>query len=240
MFTFVKIIFIIMQKYVIIAAGGIGSRMQHELPKQFILVHMKPVICYTIEKFIQAFEDIQIIITVPEHYMETARSIVEQYFPTNKINIVIGGSARYHSIQNGLSSIDSQDGIVFIHDAARCLVSVQLIHNCYNATLTNGNAIPCTIPTDSLRIIDTVNSRILNRNKVRHIQTPQTFYVKDIKKGFEKDYDESFTDEASVMESIGVEINLIEGDVQNIKLTTPFDLDFVHFLIGKIANEVPT
>ncbi len=228
-----------MQKYVIIAAGGMGSRMHNELPKQFILIHMKPVICYTIEKFIQAFEDIEIIITVPENFLELANVIVQQYFPNEEIKIVIGGITRFHSVKHGLNAISEQDGIVFIHDAARCLISKELIKHCYDQTIKNGNAIPCITPSDSLRIIEEDHSIILNRNLVRSMQTPQTFFVKDIKKVFEQEYKESFTDEASVLANTGIKINLINGDPQNIKLTTPFDLDIASYIIGKSLDKEP-
>jgi 2-C-methyl-D-erythritol 4-phosphate cytidylyltransferase len=226
-----------MQKYVIIAAGGVGSRMQLELPKQFILIHMKPVICYTIEKFVEAFADIEVIITVPENYMELTKAITQQYFPNVKIKIVVGGSTRFHSVKNGLNAIQNDDGIVFIHDAARCLITKELINHCYVHTVKNGNAIPCITPTDSLRIIDEDNSIILNRNLVRCMQTPQTFFVQGIKKGFEQEYKESFTDEASVLENIGIKLNLIQGDAQNIKLTSPFDLAIATYIIGKYLEK---
>ena len=150
----------------------------------------------------------------------------------NEITITTGGETRFHSVKSGLQFVQ-HPSIVFVHDGVRCLVSEKLIHNCYEETLKKGNAIPAIKPSDSLRLEISDGNKILDRNKVYIIQTPQTFASEILTKAFEQDYDESFTDEASVVEKMGVKINLIEGEKNNFKITQPVDLIIAENILSK-------
>ena len=220
-----------MQKYVIIAAGGVGTRMQSTIPKQFLLVHSKPVLYYTILQFVNAYTDITIILAVPKNYIESVKELVTNYFASIEIQIVEGGATRYQSVSNALQQINIDDAVIFVHDAARCMVSVALIQHCYEQTLVNGNAIPCITPTDSVRLVEVNENKYVDRNVIKLIQTPQTFMAADLKEAFALTYKASFTDEASVAENAGITINLVQGEVNNIKITTPIDLQLASLLL---------
>jgi 2-C-methyl-D-erythritol 4-phosphate cytidylyltransferase len=220
-----------MQKYVVIAAGGSGLRMQTHTPKQFLVLGKQPIICHTIQRFLAAFPDVHIILSVPANYLDEVKDMMVLYFPNCNYTLVLGGATRFHSVQNGIQSITVDNAIVFVQDAARCLLSTTLIEACYAATIKEGNAIPCILPKDSLRIVNQDTNSILNRNLVRVIQTPQTFYLTDLRKAFQQTYNELFTDEASVMEHIGIPIHLIPGEENNIKITTPIDLKIAEWLL---------
>jgi 2-C-methyl-D-erythritol 4-phosphate cytidylyltransferase len=211
-----------MQKYAIIVAGGTGSRMGGELPKQFMLLKGKPVLWYTLNAFIEAYEDMQIILVLPEAHREKGNAIAKE-FPFNRIRTTIGGATRFHSVKNGLMMVDTHS-IVFVHDAVRCLVDPNLIRHCCEITIEKGNAVPAIAASDTIRIQTESGNEIIDRNKVRIIQTPQTFFSNVIKEAYNQPYHDSFTDEAGVVEKLGVKINLVEGENTNIKITTPIDL----------------
>jgi 2-C-methyl-D-erythritol 4-phosphate cytidylyltransferase len=212
-----------MKKYAVIVAGGTGLRMGSALPKQFMLLQGKPVLWHTLTAFLTAFNDVQIILVLPEQYIETGHSIINTTTDPNRIQITAGGETRFQSVKNGLQRIEKKS-IVFVHDGVRCLVTPALIKHCYETAAEKGNAVPATTAIDSIRIEkDNINS-VVDRAHVRIIQTPQTFLSEVLLKGFEQAYDASFTDEAMVVEKTGVKINLVEGEVSNIKITTPIDL----------------
>jgi 2-C-methyl-D-erythritol 4-phosphate cytidylyltransferase len=221
-----------LKKFAVIVAAGNGLRMNSNVPKQFLLVNGKAVLWYTLNTFLRAYDDMQIILVLHEEYIETGKTIVHSLNAENRIVITIGGETRFHSVKNGLQFV-KYPSIVFVHDGVRCLVSEKLIHACYEETMKNGNAIPAIKSIDSLRMITNDGNKILDRNKVHIIQTPQTFSGEIIIKAFEKDYEGSFTDEATVVESAGVKINLIEGDTNNIKITQPADLVIAEKILDK-------
>ena len=212
-----------MRKYAVVVAGGSGLRMGTQIPKQFLPLRGKPVLWYTLTTFLEAFEDLEIILVLPKAHMETGLEILRSTSHPNRIWITEGGNTRFHSVRNGLSHIQP-NSIVFVHDGVRCLLTTDLIHRCYKMAQERGNAIPATISSDSVRLITIGGNQPIDRNKVRLIQTPQTFYSDLIKAAFEQEYEESFTDEASVVEKLGVKIHLVEGDVTNIKITRPLDI----------------
>jgi 2-C-methyl-D-erythritol 4-phosphate cytidylyltransferase len=222
-----------MEKLVLIAAGGTGTRMQSSIPKQFLLLYDKPILYYTIRQFLAAFADIQIVLCVPEQYKAMAAELMHHYFSTVPYRIVAGGHTRFHTVQNGIASITSEQAVVFVQDAARCLVSVDLIRKSYYQTLEKGNAIPVILPTDSMRTMEGEQSIVINRNQIRLMQTPQTFFLHDLKAAFLQTYQEIFTDEATVIENLGKPLFFIEGEIQNIKITTPFDLEIASLVLGK-------
>lgn len=217
-------------KYAIIVAGGSGTRMLSQIPKQFLDLNGKPVICYSIESFLSVFPDIQIIVVLPKDYIEHGKSVLANIQSTQPILYVEGGQSRFHSVKNGLMSVQNR-GIVFIHDAVRPCISIDLLQRLYLKAELNGNAIPCIDLKDSLRKVDFTKNRAVDRSKYKIIQTPQVFNVELIKQAFEQEYHEQFTDEATVLEGLGLEINLIEGDEANIKITKPIDLTLMSFLL---------
>lgn len=221
-----------MKKYAVIVAGGSGLRMKTALPKQFLPLMGKPVLFYTISAFLDAYSDVEIILVLPESHIETGEEIVAQTIDPSRIKIISGGETRFHSVKNGLEYV-RQHSIVFVHDGVRCLVSSELIRRCYETALDKGNAIPAITAVDTIRIETFSGNQQIDRNKVRIIQTPQTFFSEIIKAAFEQDYVDSFTDEASVVEKLGVKINLIEGDETNIKITRPVDI----WIAEKIIEE---
>lgn len=212
-----------MKKYAVIVAGGSGVRMGGAIPKQYLLLHGKPVLGYSIEKFIDAFRDVEIVLVVASDYEDTARKLISDTDYAAQVRITTGGQTRFHSVKNGLQNID-QPSIVFIHDAVRCLLSTDLIHRCYDTALLHGNAIPAIMAVDSVRVNTNHGNASVPRSDVRLIQTPQTFQSGIIMAAFEQDYDAAFTDEATLVERLGIKINLVEGESTNIKLTNPVDL----------------
>jgi 2-C-methyl-D-erythritol 4-phosphate cytidylyltransferase len=212
-----------MKKYAVIVAGGMGLRMGSPMPKQFLPLRNKPVILHTIETFLRAFPDLQIIVVAGKDYLALTENIIQSGPDTARIQIVTGGDTRYHSVKNGLSKVPPET-IVFVHDAVRCLVSEKLIHTCYEQALEKGNAIPAVTATDSIRIERNGKNEMIDRAMVKLIQTPQTFRSDLIKNAFEAPYMEAFTDEASVLEHTGATINLVAGEPANIKITTPIDM----------------
>jgi 2-C-methyl-D-erythritol 4-phosphate cytidylyltransferase len=219
-----------MKKIALIVAGGTGSRMNNELPKQFLLLKNKPVLYYTLKAFLEAYTDLEIILVLPEEHTGKGQKIIDRYFDHSRLRICAGGRTRFHSVQNGLALIH-EESIVFVHDGVRCLITGNLIKKCYDAAVESGTAIPVVECTDSVRMITDSGSEMLNRSKLRLVQTPQAFHSKILLPAFEIDYKDTFTDEASVVEAFGLTVNLIEGEVNNIKITTPGDLVLAESLL---------
>ncbi len=212
-----------MKKFAVIVAGGAGTRMGTAIPKQFLELQGKPVLWYTLNSFLQAFDDLEIILVLPENHLQNGLQLIQSTIDPHRIGVTAGGETRFHSVKNGLSHIQ-QHSIVFVHDGVRCLVSTNLIRRCYQYALEYGNAIPAIAAVDTIRIETPAGNNLVDRNKVRIIQTPQTFYSDILKAAFEQEYDDRFTDEASVVEQLGVRIHLIEGEATNIKITRPIDI----------------
>ncbi len=219
-----------MKKFAVIVAGGMGSRMNHTVPKQFLLLNGKPVLYYTIKAFLQAYADLQIILVLPEAHVSAGQEIIDAFFDYERIQITVGGRTRFHSVQNGLAMINDES-IIFVHDAVRCLVTEDLIHRCYEAALDQGSAIPVVDSRDSLRMITDEGNEALERSRIKLVQTPQTFHSKILLPAFKIDYKEKFTDEATVVESFGLKVQLIAGEENNLKITSPVDLLIAERLI---------
>lgn len=202
------------------------------VPKQFLDLRGRPVLWYTIAAFQEAFDDLEIILVLPEQHLDAGRTIIGKTPSPSRVRMTVGGETRFHSVKNGLIPIQ-QHSIVFVHDGVRCLVSPELIRRCYQGALEKGNAIPAVGAVDSIRIETPLGNEPVDRTKVRIIQTPQTFYSDILKAAYEQDYDDGFTDEASVVERIGVKIHLVEGESANIKITRPVDIT----LAEKILEE---
>jgi len=212
-----------MKKYAVIVAGGSGKRMGNIIPKQFLLLKGKAILWYTLDTFLRAYHDIQIILVLPDNHIKKGNAIIASFNESNNIKIVAGGDTRFHSVQRGLKEVN-EDSIVFVHDAVRCLVSVPLIHRCYKNAMENGNAIPAVVATDSIRILNNSGNYVADRAQVRIIQTPQTFLSNIILPAFDCEYSDAFTDEATVVEANGTKVFLTEGEYDNIKITRPIDM----------------
>jgi len=213
-----------MKKYAVIVAGGSGQRMGAGIPKQFLLLQGKPLLWHTVNTFLQSFEDMQLVLVLPSAHLAEGESI-KQLFPgdARRISVTEGGATRFQSVQNGLGKVN-EPSIIFVHDGVRCLVTAQLIRNCYAQALEKGSAIPAVTATDSIRVVHANGHAVADRNKIRIIQTPQTFQSALLLPAFAQTYQEAFTDEATVVESFGKEVLLIEGEYENIKITRPADL----------------
>lgn len=219
-----------MKKYVVIVAGGSGTRMGSELPKQFLLIHDKPILWYTLHAFLKSYKDIHIILVLPSEYYDTGRAICDEINSLHPIQTIVGGATRFHSVQNGLALIRDQS-VIFVHDGVRCLLTPSLVHLCYEEALLFGSAIPCIDSKDSIRIMSDSGHRAIKRTEVKMVQTPQTFLSDIILSAYQVVYQEGFTDDASVAEAAGHSVHLVEGEEDNIKITTPLDLAIAEELL---------
>lgn len=218
------------KNYALIVAGGSGSRMNATVPKQFLLLNDKPVLMHTIERFHEYDNAIEIIVVLPEAQFPLWENLCHEYKFSIRHQLVAGGSVRFESVKNGLMKIDN-DGIVAIHDGVRPLVSFETIGRCFEVARLKGNAIPVMPVIESLRMIDGENSKAVDRSSFVTIQTPQVFSVSEIKAAYNQPFSEVFTDDASVLEAAGSAINLVHGNIENIKITHPADLIFAGMLI---------
>lgn len=220
-----------MNKVAVIVAGGSGTRMGSDLPKQFLKINNKPLLFYTLEVFLRAYNDLKIILVVPDAYIEMAREIIDAYFDETRIVITVGGPTRFESVKKGLQLVE-EESVVFVHDAVRCLVTTALIQRCYEKALETGSAIPVISCSDSTRLITEEGSEPLEREKLMLVQTPQAFHSKILLPAYQIDYKERFTDEATVVEAFGMKVSLVDGDRNNIKVTHPLDLAIAERLLS--------
>ena len=213
------------KRYAIIVAGGSGKRFGSEMPKQFLPLDGKAVLVRTIEKFDQAGAAIVVVLPA-EHQQMWIDMCKEGNFPVTH-TIATGGHTRFESVKNGIAAIENlTDGdLVAVHDGVRPLASVELINRCYDTAQATGSAIPVVNPSDSIRqVLDDGTSRQLLRSSLRAVQTPQTFRAELLKGAYDVEESPLFTDDASVVESAGHLVTLVEGEVTNIKITTPIDM----------------
>ncbi|MFN6387291.1 MAG: 2-C-methyl-D-erythritol 4-phosphate cytidylyltransferase [Bacteroidota bacterium] len=211
-----------MKKTAVIVAGGSGVRMGTDVPKQFLHLKGKPIIWHTVQQFFYAYYDIQIVLVLPASYVQEATTYFEPAQLAH-IQFVEGGATRFESVKNGLQKV-TEPSIIFVHDGVRCLVSSDLIRNCYEQALVYGSAIPAVTATDSIRLVSGETQQVVDRTLVKIIQTPQTFLSNVLLPAFEQPYQASFTDEATVVEAAGHTVRLIEGEYSNLKITRPQDL----------------
>lgn len=222
-----------MHKYAIIVAGGKGERMGESIPKQFLTLNGKPILMHTIEKFLSTFPEIKIIIALPENQFDYWEELCVKYqFVNIPHHLVKGGQTRFQSVKNALGIIKNE-GIVGIHDGVRPLVSEAVISSCYRAAETHGNAIPVVELADSLRFVSKQEgtNKAVPRSCYKIVQTPQCFKSELILRAYEQEENASFTDDASVLEKIGETIHLVEGNRDNVKITTKEDLVYAEALI---------
>lgn len=221
-----------MKKYAIIVAGGKGQRMGTDTPKQFLLLKGKPVLMHTIEAFSDADKTIELILVLPKEHINTWEELCRIHQFKIRHKIVAGGAQRMDSVKNGLKEIDVPDALVAIHDGVRPLIDSRIIIESFTVALSKGNAVAAVKSKDSLRQETNRGNKAVNRDEFYLIQTPQTFQKKLITEAYHNCSGTGFTDDASVFESTGKTVNLIQGDYRNIKITTPEDLIMAEALLG--------
>ena len=211
--------------YVIIVAGGKGLRMGSDIPKQFLPIGGKPVLMRTLERFREYSTELQIILVLPENQQDYWLQLCQQYHFGVKYQLANGGQTRFHSVQNGLALVpDDADGVVGVHDGVRPFPSIDVIKNCYEAARTAKAVIPVIPVVETVRHLEGEGSVTVSRGDYRLVQTPQTFDIQLLKAANRQPYHDGFTDDASVVESYGHSITLVEGNRENIKITTPYDI----------------
>lgn len=221
-----------LKKYAIIVAGGSGTRINSPLPKQFMKLDGKPVLMHTISKFAEAGIPIEVILVLNKEHMTTWSDLCKEHQFNTPVTIAEGGENRFESVKNGMKLLPEQEALVAIHDAARPLVSAKTIITTFKAAEMYGNAIPAIPLTESIRQIDSTKSIAVDRTRYCIIQTPQCFLSGILKKAYEKaEYKIHFTDDASVVEACGEKIHLVDGNPDNIKITTPRDFILAESLL---------
>ena len=218
-----------MKTFAIIVAGGKGLRMGGDVPKQFLPIGGKPVLMHTIEAFREALDDVQIVLVLPAEQHDYWQKLCKDHNFRSPELIATGGETRFHSVKNGLALLpEDNEAVVGVHDGVRPFVSRDTIQRCFG-TAAEGKAVVPVVPVvETLRqILPDGTSITRPRNEYRLVQTPQTFPLALLKRAYEQPYSESFTDDASVVEAMGKEITMVEGNRENIKLTTPADLKFL-------------
>ena len=213
-----------MKKYAIIVAGGKGLRMGGELPKQFIPVEGRPVLMRTLDAF-HAFDSaMEIILVLPRDHQPYWQELCAEYQFAVPHRIADGGATRFHSVQNGLALVDEPEALIAVHDGVRPFVSSEVIEACYREAEAHGAVVPVIPVVETVRHLLPEGSVTVPRDAYRLVQTPQTFRTSLLRRAYEQPFCEAFTDDASVVEALGEAVYLVEGNRENIKLTTPYDL----------------
>ena len=222
-----------MERYAILVAGGKGLRMGGDVPKQFLPIGGKPVLMRTIEVFRQAYPDIHVILVLPATQQDYWLQLCREYAFDVPFQIADGGETRFHSVSSGLQLIpDEVDGIVGVHDGVRPFVTVETIRRCYDEAVEAGAVVPVVSVVETVRqLCKDGTSVTVPRDEYKLVQTPQTFRVTLLKEAYLQAYIPSFTDDASVVEAMGEPVRLVEGNRENIKITTPADIRFVNGLL---------
>ena len=219
--------------YVIIVAGGKGLRMGSDIPKQFLPIGGKPVLMRTLERFREYSPTLQIILVLPKAQQDYWHQLCKDYDFKVEYILADGGETRFHSVQNGLAKIpDDAEGVVGVHDGVRPFPSIDVLRNCYETARTAKAVIPVIPVVETVRHLQGNTSETVPRSDYRLVQTPQTFDIQLLKPANKQPYNDGFTDDASVVEAFGFDITLVEGNRENIKITTPYDLKIAEVLIG--------
>ena len=227
--------------YIIIVAGGKGLRMGGDIPKQFLPIGGRPVLMRTLERFREYSPTLQIILVLPKDQQNYWLQLCKEYDFKIDYQMTNGGETRFHSVQHGLALIpDDAQGVVGVHDGVRPFPSTEVIHNCYETAREKKAVIPVIAVVETVRklvsigtisSLDTILSKTVPRNDYRLVQTPQCFDIQLLKAANRQPYNDNFTDDASVVESYGQDITLVEGNRENIKITTPYDIVIAEALV---------
>jgi len=220
--------------YAIILAGGKGLRMGSDIPKQFLPVGGLPVLMHTIRRFHEYDASLHMILVLPKAQQDYWKRLCEKYQFDIDYAVADGGATRFHSIKNGLQLIpDGEQGVVAVHDGVRPFPAVEVIRDCFEAARQTGAAIPVIPVVETIRHLEykVQRSKTVPRDEYRLVQTPQAFDIQLHKRAYAQEYNDGFTDDASVVESLGHPITLVNGNRENIKITTPFDLTIAEALI---------
>jgi 2-C-methyl-D-erythritol 4-phosphate cytidylyltransferase len=217
---------------VIIVAGGSGKRMQSSLPKQFLLLGGEPVVARTINTFAEALPGAEIVVVLPEEHITLWRNLAAR-FDVAVHKCVAGGKERFHSVKAGIEALSEDVTSIFVHDGVRALISKKLIIRAALAVDENEAVIPVVDVVDSYRRVTDSGSEIMPRSELRIVQTPQVFRSETLRRAYQQEFDTAFTDDASVVERMGVAITLIEGERTNLKLTTPEDMEWAEWLLQR-------
>ena len=229
--------------YVIIVAGGKGLRMGSDIPKQFLPIGGKPVLMRTLERFRGYSPTLQIILVLPKAQQEYWEKLCQKHNFTVEYRLADGGEARFHSVQQGLALIpDDAEGVVGVHDGVRPFPSIEVIRRCYETARQAKAVIPVIPVVETVRRLspespdkpdnpETLSSVTVPRNEYRLVQTPQCFDIQLLKAANQQPYNDGFTDDASVVEAFGYDVTLVDGNRENIKITTPYDLKIAEVLI---------
>lgn len=221
-----------MDSFVVIVAGGSGSRMGANIPKQFLELDGKPILMHTLERIYKISPDSIFILVLPKDQFERWQNLCNAHKFNLNYKLIEGGNSRFQSVKNGLSLVN-KNSIVAIHDGVRPFVSKNVFESCMNEAKLKGGAIPTLPITDSIRELNQNGSQIRNRNNFVSVQTPQCFQSDLIINSYQQNFDNSFTDDASVVEKFGHTISLVSGNKENIKITTPEDLDIALTFINQ-------
>ena len=218
-----------MKKYIIIVAGGKGLRMGGDIPKQFLPVCCKPVLMRTLEAFHAYDASMRLILVLPVSQQAYWKQLCEEYQFDLVHEIANGGETRFHSVKNGLALV-KEDGLVGVHDGVRPFVSQEVISRCYEEAVSLKAVIPVIGVVETVRHLTEEGSETVPRDQYKLVQTPQVFDVAVLRRAYQQEYTDLFTDDASVVEALGEKVYLVEGNRENIKLTTPFDLKLAELL----------
>lgn len=221
------------KRYVIVVAGGKGLRMGTDIPKQFLLVNGVPVLMHTLHTFHSCDPLMNMIVVLPRDQQAYWRELCHSHAFTLPHRVADGGETRFHSVQNGLALVNEDDAVVGVHDGVRPFVSPQVIERCYSLAAEGKAVVPVTDMIESVRRVDNEEagtSHPVDRSLYKLVQTPQVFPVRLLKEAYRQPYNSRFTDDASVVEALGASVSMVSGNRENIKLTTPLDLQIASIL----------
>lgn len=222
-----------LSKYVIILACGNGSRMQSDVPKQYLLLENLPIVMHTIKNVHSFDKDYKIILVINQEHRNLWNDLEKKYSFNIPLNVVYGGPQRFYSVKNALKKVKSPS-LVAVHDGVRPFASKQLFDDCFLMAKEKGNAVCCVPSTDSVRVLNGRKSSAIARDKVYMVQTPQVFQSDIILKAYKQRFSKHYTDDASVVEHLGYNINIVKGSQTNIKITYPIDLAIAHEILKQV------
>ena len=228
-----------MNNFLILVAGGQGLRMGSEVPKQFMLLGGRPVIMRTIDRFMEALPDLHVVVVLNPDYVDMWQRLCDEHHFQVPCKVALGGRERFFSVRNGLEEIKDADAssLVGVHDAVRPLVSVEVIRRTYSAAAEQEAVVPALPSVESVRIVgDAGSSEAIDRRRVMMVQTPQVFSLSLLRRAYGQPYSETFTDDASVVEALGQTVHIVPGNRENIKLTTPLDMQMAEMLLNLFAK----